>query len=425
MADEQQIDIDIDLAPPSRPRGGRLLAILGLLLLVALGGFAIANAGGSSPDGTTDRADPDDPDDPDDPEPVAVDAAGRYDGLDSVRLPLEVTPDTDLVDGSEVRARGAGYTPNATVAIVQCAGIVGPERDGSVDNCDLSNYLLGNADENGYVDMTLIVRRYIGTGEGEMDCALSSVDCAIAIGNIDNYDESGVANAWFDGNVEGVRSPVITVTPTVGIRDGDQLTVVGANFEPNDEVRLGQCVIGGAHSFSGCFSSGYLIDTVMADADGAFTAVVTARRELGSGIDCFDDVYGCRLAAHGTTDAPNPVGLFFDGSTRPASGVSLVLDPGFDLFDGAFVTVSIDEVARDGELFLQQCVDQGDLGVTCGPEITTTVIDGSASTTYVIEQFLVNGAGDSVDCAADGRVCEFRVSGVHEQTVPLRFRGEP
>lgn len=418
---EREIDIEVDLLPPQRPWRGRLLAAMGLLVIVVLGIVAINVAGSGDDSADTDR-ERRPPDATGENDPVPVDAAGRYDGLDSVRLPLEVTPDSDLVDGLEIRARGAGYTPNAGVAIVQCAGTDG---SGSIDNCDLSNYLLGSANDQGFVDMTLPVRRYIATGDGEIDCALATVSCAVAIGNISDYDESGVANIWFDGNVEGVHSPVITVTPTVGIRDGDPLTVTGANFEPGDTIQLSQCVIGGSYSFSGCFSSSFVTDTITAADDGTFSAVVTARRELESGIDCFDDVYGCRLAAHGTTDAPNPVGLFFDGSVRPASGVSLTLDPGFDLFDGVFVTASVDNAAVDGQIELRQCVDQGAAaGVTCGPTVVMPVVDGAGSTTYVIEQFLTNANGDVVDCGEPRRVCEFRVTGVHEQTVPLRFEGQ-
>lgn len=417
MVDYDGVDLEIELSPEPRAWFGRLLVLVGLLVFVVLGAIAVA-AGG---DGDGEAAGPDSADDT---EAVPVDAAGRYDGLDSVRLPLEITPDSDLVDGMEIRARGTGYTPNATVAIIQCAGAVG-DGSGSIDNCDLSNYLLGSADDQGFVDMTITVHRYISTGDGESDCASSTVNCAIAIGNISDYDESGVANVWFDGNVEGVRSPVIAVSPTVGILDGDPLTVTGSNFEPGDTIQLSQCVIGGSYSFSGCFSNSNVTDTVTAGDDGTFSTTVTARRLLESGIDCFDDVYGCRLAAHGTADAPNPVGLFFDGSVRPASGVSLTLDPGSDLFDGAFVTVSVDQVGVDGEIELQQCVDQGAAaGVSCGPVVTATVVDGSASTTYVIEQFLTNSDGDVVDCAEPGRVCEFRVRGAHEQTVPLRFVGQ-
>lgn len=422
MADHE-IDLDIDLSPRPRKGSGRLVALIGLLVLVGLGAVAVRNAAGRDPESDTPARDDAQVDENDgDREAVAIDAAGRYDGLDSIRLPLEVTPDAELVDGMEVRARGAGYTPNAMVAIIQCAAL--SDGTGSVNNCDLSNYVLGSADDQGFVDMTLTVHRYIANADGEVDCAQQTVACSIAIGNIADYDESGVVDVWFDGNVDGVRSPVISVTPTVGIRDGDPLTVTGANFAPGDSVQLSQCVIGGSRSFDSCFFGDLVTDTVTADADGAFTAVVTARRQLEGGVDCFDDVYGCRLAAHGTTDAPNPVGLHFDGSVRPAGGVSLVIDPGFDLFDGAVVSVRLDQVPIDGEVELRQCVDQGSLGVSCGPVVTASVVDGAATASFVIEQFLTNADGALVDCAAPGRVCEFRVSGAHEQTVPLRFAGE-
>ena len=313
------------------------------------------------------------------------------------------------------------------MAIIQCAALPAErpgDGTGSVNNCDLSNYVLGSADQNGVVEMRLAVHRFIANEGGEIDCAGPDASCTVAIGNIDDYDESGVANVWFDGNVEGVRSPVITASPTVGLRDGDPITVIGANFSPGEQVQLSQCVIGGAHSFAGCFAGDLVTDEVTAGPDGTFVIEVGARRELANSIDCFDDPYGCRLAAQGTVDAPNPVALLFDGSVRPASGVSLTIDPGADLVDDAVVTVTLDQVPADGEVRLQQCVDQGTLGVTCGPEVRAPVVDGTASATYVVSRFLTNAAGDSVDCGATGRVCEFRVTGAHEQTVRLRFAGD-
>lgn len=422
--------IDLELDPtggtdPSRPgRRGRVVALLGLVALVTLGVVAVMNGADDERADTDDVPAPEDDPAPtvetDDPAPPdAVDAAGRYDGLDSIRLPLEVTPDSDLTDGMIVAARGAGYTPRASVGIIQCASI--DDGNGSIDNCDLSNYLLGHADDEGYVDMALPVRRFIATGDGEIDCALLTVSCSVAIGNISDYDESGTAPIWFDANVDGVRSPVITVSPSSGLRDGDTITVTGENFQPDGTVDLSQCVIGGPYGFGSCFSQDLITDSVVVGADGTFVAEVQARRHPMRDIDCFDDVYGCRLAAQGPSDAPNPVALSFDGSVRPADGVGLTLEPGGGFVDGSEIVVSVEEVPVDGDLVVRQCVDQGTLGVTCAPDVAITVTDGSGSGAYVLRRFMINAAGDTVDCAVDGRVCELRVEGVHEQTVPLRF----
>ena len=378
--------VDVDLEPSPRRRGGRerIFVVVGLGFFIAIGAAAVlamrdnppregASEEGPAPDETS--PDPEaDAESPDGPAVAEIEPAGRYDGLDSIRLPLELEPDTDLVDGDVVRARGAGFTPRASVAIIQCAGADGA---GSVENCDLSNYILGSADDQGYVDMTITVRRYISTGDGEIDCAVDDdVNCAVAIGNISNYDESGVATVWFDGNVDGKRSPVITVEPTTGLRDGDPLVVTGANFAPGDTVQLSQCVIGGSWSFSGCFSSGFVTDTVTADGDGSFTATVSATRHLASGsdFDCVDDVYGCRLAAHGVSDAPNPVRLHYDASVRSPRGVSFTFAPGYDLLDQTTLTVGLAQVPADGTVELVQCVDQGAIGVTCGEVVTAEVV---------------------------------------------------
>lgn len=414
----ERIDVlDVDFErPPSRWRG-RLVALVGVAALVGAGLLVAANASGTDEPPSSDATPP--PENETAPIEVQdVDAAGRYDGLDSVRLPLEVTPDDGLTDGQAIRARGTGFSPGATVAIIQCAGLGG---DGSADNCDLSNYQLGNANEDGYVDMELIVHRYIANGGGEMDCAAPDTNCAVAIGNIADYDESGVANVWFDGNVEGVRSPFISVDPVDGVNDGDTLTVTGGNFTPGDIVTLTQCVIGGSYSFGSCFSEDLQAGTVEVAADGTFSAPFVARRDLTSrGIDCYTDPYGCRVAATGTTDAPNPVRIYFDGSI--GSEPSYAIAPSGGLADGSVVRLDLFGMPADGTFGVLQCADGGPRGEFCADLGPVTIVGGVAALDLSVVQTVANG-DDTIDCAQPARSCYLRLDGELAETIrgPLRF----
>lgn len=402
--------------PPSRWRG-RLIALVGVAALIAAGLVVAANANGSDESPSDDATPP--PQDESAPIEVQdVDAAGRYDGLDSVQLPLEVTPDDGLIDGQAVRARGTGFSPHATVAIIQCAGLGG---DGSADNCDLSNYQLGNANEDGFVDMELIVHRYISNGGGELDCAAPDTNCAVAIGNIADYDESGVANVWFDGNVEGVRSPFISVDPFDGVNDGDTVTVTGGNFVPGDTVTLSQCVIGGSYSFGSCFSEDLQTGTVVVAADGTFSAPFVAHRDIPSrGIDCYTDPYGCRVAATGTTDAPNPVRIYFDGSI--GSEPSYSLDPSGGLVDGSVVRLDVFGMPSDGTYAVAQCADGGPRGEFCSGVGVITIAGGVGAADLTVVQIVTNG-DDTIDCAEPARSCFIRLEGDLVDVIrgPLRF----
>ncbi|MEM7143128.1 MAG: neocarzinostatin apoprotein domain-containing protein [Actinomycetota bacterium] len=412
-------EFELDLSTP--PRGGRwrgrLVALLGIGALVAAGVVALRAAGDDDPS-PDDEAAIDDGDTETD-----LDAAGQYDGLDSVRLPLEVTPDSDLVDGQSVRVRGTGFTPGASVALIQCAGINGENGqagEGGVGNCDLSNYVLGGVDQQGFVDMQLTVHRYIATGDGEIDCALATVQCAMAIGNIQNYDESGVAPIWFDGNVEGVRSPYLTLDRTSGLRDGDPIVVTGANFQPGEEVSLSQCIIGGPYSFGSCFASDLITDTVVVGDDGTFTVTISARRELPFyGADCFDDPYGCRVAAQGWSDAPNPVGITYDGSVLSPS---YTVTPSDGLADGDVVRLAVFGMPADGVFNVRQCADGGPRGLFCADLGIIDVLGGSGVADVAVQQVLTLD-GDEIECTEPGRVCYLELDGDLTDLVrgPVRF----
>jgi hypothetical protein len=85
------------------------LLLLGLLLVLIGGlGIAVVISADNPPDADADAdADPDA-----DVDPVAIDLAGAYDGLDSLGLPVAATPDIGLVDGQMITLRGSGFDPD-------------------------------------------------------------------------------------------------------------------------------------------------------------------------------------------------------------------------------------------------------------------------------------------------------------------------
>lgn len=490
--DEQQnsgpVDVYFEPAAPRRLWGSRLIA-LALLVLFAAAGVALTQlAGDDEPNATEDPApdaevdetpDPEDepeevaddeetPDVVTDLEPVAleVDVAGRFTGIDSLQFPLQVSPDDGLVDGQAVQLMADGFAPNITVAAVQCAGIEGePRGEGS---CDVGNYVLHHANENGAVNAPFAVRRFISNASGEVDCADPGEQrCTIVVADINDYDNSALAQVWFDPAVDGARAPTITLDRLDDLENGDTVVVTGTNFVPDEPVVVGQCVIGGSWSIFNCWIDDHLVGETIADADGGFMIEVQVARTVSAGGDCFGSPYGCRIAARTATEAfdlgdgtaANPVRIWFDGSELPAdpgSSTAFALNPDRDLQDGETVVIRlaniqqspcVDESYRDtiqdvglaqeeveaaclrilvesGTILVAQCVDLAAGEEYCGETIEVELADGVAEATVSLQRVFVRESGEAVDCAEIGRQCEIRLWGAVSGHVPLRFAAD-
>ena len=121
-------------------------------------------------------------------------------GIASAAPGVTVTPDTDLVDLQPVTVDGSGYTPFATIAMVQC---VFPAT--GQDDCDLSNVQFTSADDTGAFTADFNVRRIITTANaGDVDCATAPGTCSLAAANLDNQTEASAAQLSFDPNVPPV-----------------------------------------------------------------------------------------------------------------------------------------------------------------------------------------------------------------------------
>ncbi len=466
------MDIELESARTDHGWTQRLIVLSGVGALFAAVALAVWLSSGNEATGVDEDATPEpdreelrDADQPDDDGPVVIEIeyGGRFTGVDSLRLPLLISPDDGLVDGQIVTVTAEDLSPHATVGVVQCAGEEGnPRGEGS---CDIGDYTLANTDENGRVATQVTVRRFISNAYGEIDCAApGELACAIAVANIADYDESAVGRIWFDPTVEGVRAPTITVDRSDGLHDGDSVSVSGANFVPGEPVVVGQCVIGGSWSIFGCWEQSRRMADAVADDNGAFEVTVEVSRILDGGLDCFSNQYGCRIAARTTTTdfllgdgtAANPVRLFFDGTTLPENlewGIAYALAPDRDLTDGEQVVLRLANLERslceDPEFFeelqqsedwdplicepvlietgvveVQQCVDLAAEEEYCTDTVAVEIVEGAAEITMSVQREFERTSGELVDCAEPGRQCELRITGDIHGYVPLRFRGD-
>jgi hypothetical protein len=206
---------------------------------------------------------------------VEQSVAAPWDGKASMRLPVTVTPNRDLVDGQEVTVTASGFPPHADLGVLMCTNAA---VFGGISACDIStaaSSVSGQpvvADAQGNVTTTYRVRtrfsvagpqpptppvtqvirdgnteRVVGavpaTPMQAIDCTTGDIDpevwpsivptdpsadpggftCIIAIGMITDYDKSGGAAVGFAGSTftafESTTTTVSGPSATTGPAD--------------------------------------------------------------------------------------------------------------------------------------------------------------------------------------------------------------
>lgn len=201
--DEYPIDAAGVPGPAARSRRGVALAVAATLVcLIGVIGL-VSRAGGrtgGNPTPTTIAP----------PEPIGL--GSPIDGRSSLRLPVRVTPDHDLVDGQTVLVTVSGFRPRVTVGAVICTN---DAQTKGAAACDIGNVVataMTSADGRATIPYT--IRRYPTINGGPYDCMQGNVfppdyeqrlrqglipatqqpgwfTCIVAVGQIDDYDQSG------------------------------------------------------------------------------------------------------------------------------------------------------------------------------------------------------------------------------------------
>jgi cell division septation protein DedD len=233
------VPLDGDGREPSLRGRARPLAriafvvlLAGAVVVVLLAGVAITVArpgrGKTGPPGVTPAPD--------------ITPEAPWDGKQSRRLPVTVTPASGIVDGQTVTITGSGFPVGKSVAAVVCTIAAGSQ---GVAACDVStsSFMAGTTtivDRDGRFTIRYPMHRRILVGGQTVDCATGNVDpdayhqavlqfgpmvrittpgafsCLVAVGAIDDYDQSGGALVAFAGEtfvpfeVDGVPEPTTT-----------------------------------------------------------------------------------------------------------------------------------------------------------------------------------------------------------------------
>ena len=164
------------------------------------------------------------------------------DGVASRLLPVVVEPSTELVDGQVVSISGSGFTPGATLGAVLCTA--GAGGGGGVAFCELAHYDNFSAGSEGSFADDYVLRRFIETpADGRVDCGEATDRCLLAVGNINDYDESGGSFISYEGAAVP-PPPQLGLLPSEGLEDGQVVLVTGTELRAAPDGNLRQCPTG-------------------------------------------------------------------------------------------------------------------------------------------------------------------------------------
>ncbi|MCZ7535090.1 MAG: neocarzinostatin apoprotein domain-containing protein [Acidimicrobiia bacterium] len=187
---------------------------------------------------------------------------------------LTVEPATGLADLQVVQVHGEGFLPDDEVMLQQCSA--GSDPWGYSGSCRGFEYTA--AGDDGTFDMEVVVRRMVGSlATAATDCA---VDECVMVARTwwDPYD-GATAALGFDPSIP-FRTPTVTVTPNVGLEDGQTVTVRGAGFSPNASIGMAQCG-GNAASPYDCDLA--TVAYTNADSGGTFTREFEVSASVANG----------------------------------------------------------------------------------------------------------------------------------------------
>lgn len=317
-------------------------------------------------------------------------------------VPLTLSRATDLRDGDTITVSGTGFDTFDQLGVAQCYAPIGQSNEPDVDLCDLSNYVIPVADDDGSFQTTFSLRRYIANKDGDIDCADPEPPyvCAIGASDINDPAQFGITEITFDTELDGPPAPALTLTPSEGLRHGQTVTVIGKNFEPGETAFVTTCTLT-SPGFESCRGQNGLY-AIVVDEDGTFEREIEVRRFDVSGVDCSENPYGCRLTAKATRDA-HPLLFTFDTSEPPPNEPGLLAQLS-GLLDNQKVRVELPRLGvAEGTTFeAKQCLsrDFGQIGPLCNPAVTGTVTSTGIVFDYTVTSVIDTDSTSYPGCVA-------------------------
>jgi len=328
---------------------------------------------------------------------------------------ITVTPHTNVGAGDTVTVTGRGFPTGRQLEVLECNIDPAIPRDGS--GCDLRDAMGSGANPDGTVGPVQLKLRTGVIGANPLSSCpptasqvKAGVRCAVVIATLD----AAVTAAQPLTFRPSPPPPVVSATPTSGLRDGETITVSGADF-PTGRVSISECsgpvtasspvlplpgLPPGASFPPVC--NGRSTTTAMADAAGHFgpVAVTVYAGRFGSGTGygaaaaCpptreqqLEGVTGCVLevsASDGTMLAS--AALSFTQTQTGPSQPAVAVTPATGLHDGDTVVVTATGFAPYMPVSVEECSPvpsgsgyQGDgCGFVNGPGLVLTTDENGA-----------------------------------------------
>jgi hypothetical protein len=177
------------------------------------------------------------------------------------------------------------------------------------------------------------------------------------MGPPDDPRYAGEAPLAFAADLEPLVAPVLSVSPSRRLRDGDEVRITGRRFPPGALVAVTQCL-----DEASCPPSRSVVEvgpTGRFELSRRVTRLVTVDGQMA--LECATD--RCELRAMvqrpARTVSPPPVTLDFDPEGPVPLLPTLSIEPAQGLADGQEVIVVAERLAPTARLAAQQCGNRG------------------------------------------------------------------
>ncbi|MGZ4727511.1 MAG: neocarzinostatin apoprotein domain-containing protein [Acidimicrobiales bacterium] len=222
------------------------------------------------------------------------------------------------------------------ISIAEC--VTTPVFD--ISGCDPQTYSVADVDSAGVLTGTAQVWAVFNSFDGRsVDCRTATDACSLYTVFGDPLT-SAIASIDFDPNGPLAPPPSLTVTPTTGLVDHQEMHVVGDGFPANTLVSLHQCQADQS-GLDGCDTDLYAV--VVTDNVGHIDLTTVAKRIIGLGtdgdpysrtFDCASAPGACRLTFADykpVSDWPSVTLTYATSATPPAAPppAQVVVQPQF------------------------------------------------------------------------------------------------
>lgn len=192
-----------------------------------------------------------------------------------------------------------------------------------------------------------------------------------------------------------VSLPSITVTPNVGLTNGEVVSISGTGFSPNEaSLAAVECNIS-ATSVAGCNTSSIDPITVNASGDIAATSFTVETGTIGNGACGTSPETANCLISIGSTATDTVVAY---ASINFSGGPGVSISPSTDLTNGESVTITGSGFAPGDSVYAVECLETATSEAGCDTSTATPITVSSTGTLPSTTFKVATGTVGTSDC---------------------------